>query len=147
MRRALLFLFAAAAATTAAGTPAGAADDAAAKGLAVARKADEVNQGFLGEKATLTLELINAHGDVTKRKMAMDVMEGTNDGDKSRSVFEWPADVKGTKLLTWTHKKGDDDRWLYLPAVKRIKRISSSNKAGSFMGSEFAYEDLGGQEV
>ena len=95
----------------------------------------------------MTLELINAHGDVTKRKMVMEVLEGTDDGDKSRSVFEWPADVKGTKLLTWTHKKGDDDRWLYLPAVKRVKRISSSNKSGSFMGSEFAYEDFSSQEV
>lgn len=124
-----------------------AADDAVAKGLAVARQSDQANQGFVGEKSSVTLELINAHGDVTKRKMAMEILEGTDDGDKSRSIFEWPADVKGTKLLTWTHKKNDDDRWLYLPAVKRIKRISSSNKSGSFMGSEFAYEDMSSQEV
>jgi hypothetical protein len=129
------------------GAPSARADDAAAKGLAVATKIDQANQGFVTEKATLTLELINAHGDITRRKMFMEIQEGTTDGDKSRSVFEWPADVKGTKLLTWTHKKGDDDRWLYLPAVKRIKRISSSNKSGSFMGSEFAYEDLSSQEV
>jgi Outer membrane lipoprotein-sorting protein len=126
---------------------AAAAADPAAAGLEIARKADAANQGFVGEKATMTLELINAHGEVTKRKMAMEVLEGTDDGDKSRSVFEWHADVKGTKLLTWTHKKGDDDRWLYLPAVKRIKRISSSNKSGSFMGSEFAYEDFSSQEL
>jgi hypothetical protein len=127
--------------------PAPAASDPAAAGLEVARKADAANQGFVGEKATMTLELINAHGEVTKRKLTTEVLEGTDDGDKSRSVFEWPADVKGTKLLTWTHKKGDDDRWLYLPAVKRIKRISSSNKSGSFMGSEFAYEDFSSQEL
>ncbi len=130
----------------AAGPATGAADPVAA-GLEIARKADAANQGFVGEKGTMTLELINAHGEVTKRKMNMEVLEGTDDGDKSRSVFEWPADVKGTKLLTWTHKKGDDDRWLYLPAVKRIKRISSSNKSGSFMGSEFAYEDFSSQEL
>lgn len=129
-----------------AGGPATAGDPAA-EGLALARKADQANQGFVGEKSTLTLELINAHGDVTKRKMSMEILEGTDDGDKSRSVFEWPADVKGTKLLTWTHKKSDDDRWLYLPAVKRVKRIASNNKSGSFMGSEFAYEDLSAQEV
>jgi hypothetical protein len=124
-----------------------AASDPAAAGLEIARKADAANQGFVGETATMTLELINAQGEVTKRKMNMQVLEGTDDGDKSRSEFEWPADVKGTKLLTWTHKKGDDDRWLYLPAVKRIKRISSSNKSGSFMGSEFAYEDFSSQEL
>jgi hypothetical protein len=50
-------------------------------------------------------------------------------------------------MLTWTHKKGSDDQWLYLPALKRVKRITSRNKSGSFMGSEFAYEDLGSQEI
>jgi hypothetical protein len=124
-----------------------AASDPVAAGLEIARKADAANQGFVGETGTMTLELINAHGEVTKRKMNMQVLEGTDDGDRSRSEFEWPADVKGVKLLTWTHKKGDDDRWLYMPAVKRIKRISSSNKSGSFMGSEFAYEDFSSQEL
>ncbi len=142
---ALLGLLFAASVTAAAGVAH--ADDAAAKGLAIAQKADQANAGFISEKSTVALDLINAHGDVTKRKMMTEVLEGTDDGDKSRSVFEWPADVKGTKLLTFTHKKSDDDRWLYLPAVKRTKRIASSAKSGSFMGSEFAYEDLSGQEV
>lgn len=123
---------------------AGPAED---KGLEIARKADKANEGFATEKGTMTLELINAHGDVTKRKMRFEVVEGKEDGDKSLSVFDWPADVKGTKLLTFTHKKGDDDQWLFLPAVKRVKRIASSNRSGSFMGSEFAFEDLASQEV
>lgn len=123
------------------------AEDPVAKGLHLAQEADRINSGYVGEKSTMTMELINAHGDVTKRKMTMEISEGTTDGDRSRSVFDWPADVKGTKMLTWTHKKGDDDQWLYLPAVKRTKRISSNNKSGSFMGSEFAYEDLGSIEV
>src|SRR4030095_1800308 len=50
-------------------------------------------------------------------------------------------------MLTFTHKRGDDDQWLYLPAVKRVKRISSKNKSGSFMGSEFAYEDRASAEL
>jgi outer membrane lipoprotein-sorting protein len=50
-------------------------------------------------------------------------------------------------MLTWSHKEGADDQWLYLPALKRVKRISSSNKSGSFMGSEFSYEDLSSREV
>lgn len=123
------------------------ADDPVAKGLDIARRSDKANEGFVSERATMTLDLINAHGDVTKRKMRLEILEGTNDGDRSMSVFEWPADVKGTKLLTFTHKTADDDQWLYLPAVKRVKRISSNNRSGSFMGSEFAYEDLAAQEV
>ena len=50
-------------------------------------------------------------------------------------------------MLTFSHKAGDDDQWLYLPAVTRVKRIASANKSGSFMGSEFAYEDIGSQDV
>jgi hypothetical protein len=117
------------------------------RGLEIARLADEANAGFKGEKAEIAMELVNAHGDVTNRKLTIEVLEGAGDGDKSRSTFTWPADVKGTRLLTWTHKQGDDDQWLYLPAVKRVKRIASSNRSGSFMGSEFAYEDFGSQEV
>ena len=74
-------------------------------------------------------------------------LEGTTDGDKSLIIFEKPRDVKGTATLTFTHKEGSDDQWLYLPAIKRVKRISSNNKSGPFMGSEFAYEDLSSQEV
>jgi hypothetical protein len=123
------------------------ADTPEQRGLDVAVKADKANSGFKSEKGELSMQLINAHGDVTNRKLTIEVLEGSDDGDKSRSTFTWPADVKGTRLLTWAHKRGDDDQWLYLPAVKRVKRIASSNKSGSFMGSEFSYEDFGSQEV
>ena len=123
------------------------AADPAARGLAIARAADHANQGFGAEKATLIMDLVNAHGDVTKRKVTIETLEGTADGDKSKVVFEWPADVKGTKLLTWTHRDRDDDQWLYLPAIKRVKRIGGANKTGSFMGTELSYEDLASVEV
>lgn len=122
------------------------ADDAATKGLEIAKKADKANEGFVGETSKTVMVLIDAHGEKVTRKMTIKIKEGT-DGDKSISEFHWPADVNGTKLLTWTHKSKDDDQWLFLPAIKRIKRISSRNKSGSFMGSEFAYEDLAAQEV
>ncbi|MCP4983428.1 MAG: outer membrane lipoprotein-sorting protein, partial [Gammaproteobacteria bacterium] len=69
------------------------------------------------------------------------------DGDKSLSIFDEPADVKGTAMLTYTHGLKPDDQWLYLPALKKVKRISSRNKSGPFMGSTYAFEDLGSQEV
>jgi len=117
------------------------------KGLDIALKADKFNQGFSGESAEMEMKLINLHGDVIERKMTSKTKEVISDGDKSIVTFKWPADVKGTKMLTWTHKQGNDDQWLFLPALKRVKRISSRNKTGSFMGSEFSYEDLGSQEV
>ncbi|PCI36744.1 MAG: outer membrane lipoprotein-sorting protein [Elusimicrobia bacterium] len=115
-------------------------------GQAIAELGDRWNIGYRGESADMEMTLTNAHGDEVKRKMISKILEVKGDGDKSIIEFQWPADVKGTRMLTWTHKKKDDDQWLYLPAIKRVKRISSRNKSGAFMGSEFAYEDLGSQE-
>lgn len=62
-------------------------------------------------------------------------------------IFEIPFDVKGTAVLMYSHITGSDDQWIFLPSIKRIKRISSDNKSGAFMGSEFAFEDLSSYEV
>lgn len=125
--------------------PAAALADA--KGLEIANKVDKANEGFEGERSEIEMVLVNAYGDTTTRKMTNVIYEVGDDGDKSKIEFQWPADVKGTRMLTWSHKDDDDDQWLFLPAIKRVKRISSSNKSGSFMGSEFSYEDLASQEV
>ncbi len=120
------------------------ADD---KGYLVAKKSQEANNGFIGERNFMEMHLINANNDKIIRKMNSKIQEKQNEGDRSIISFEWPLDVKGVKMLTWSHKEDDDDQWLYLPSIKRIKRISSSNKSGSFMGSEFSYEDFSSQEI
>ena len=117
------------------------------KGLEIAKEMDKRDQGFKDTKVSLTMTLRNQHGQESIRYMRSKTLEGVEDGDKSIIVFDRPADVKGTATLTYTHKVGSDDQWLYLPAIKRVKRISSNNKSGPFMGSEFAYEDLSSQEV
>lgn len=117
------------------------------KGLQIASEADARDHGFGDTSSVLTMILRNRHGQEVTRQMRSRALEVTDDGDKSMIIFEDPADVKGTALLTYSHKDGDDDQWLYLPALKRVKRISSSNKSGPFMGSEFAYEDLSSQEI
>jgi len=110
--------------------------------LEVAQKSDKVTDGFKSSIAQTEMILINASGQKSIRQMEMKTLEGEN-GDKTISTFLTPADVKGTKTLTHEHVDRDDDQWLYLPALKRVKRIASSNKSGSFMGSEFSYEDIG----
>lgn len=117
------------------------------KGYEIAKKSEKMDDGFKGEQATMEMILINAHGEKIERKMTSKTKEVKGDGDKGIITFLWPADVKGSKMLTHTHKADDDDQWLYLPALKRVKRISSRSKTGSFMGSEFSYEDLSSQEV
>jgi len=107
----------------------------------VASKSDTVMSGFNDSKSTMTMTLINAKGQTRIRTMKSRSLE-LDGGDKSLMEFLSPADVKGTKFLNYEHAKRDDDQWLYLPALKRVKRISSKNKSGAFMGSEFSYEDV-----
>lgn len=127
--------------------PPAAAETPEEKGLRIAGEAVQSDEGFGDSEVAMTMVLRNRQGDESVRYFRTRILELTDDGDKSLSVFERPADVRGTALLTHAHKTGDDDQWLYLPALKRVKRISSSNKSGSFVGSEFSYEDLSSQEV
>ncbi len=126
---------------------AGATPPEAERGLAIAVEADRRDAGFGDYRADLKMILRNRHGEESTRELRNRVLEQDTDGDKSLVIFDRPRDVKGTAFLTFSHKTGNDDQWLYLPALKRVKRISSSNKSGPFMGSEFAYEDISSQEV
>ncbi len=117
------------------------------KGLEIAQAADAYDLGFGDFTANMVMTLINKAGDTSTRNIRIKTLEVEGDGDKSLSIFDEPADVKGTKMLTYSHGLEPDDQWLYLPALKRVKRISSRNKSGPFMGSTFAFEDLGSQEV
>jgi len=109
--------------------------------LQIAKKSEDVMSGFKDATSTMKMTLVNAAGQEKIRTMKMKVLEGENE-DKSLMEFVTPADVKGTKFLSYEHINKDDDQWLYLPALKRVKRIASKNKSGAFMGSEFSYEDL-----
>ena len=149
MRTAILLLLAALTpfcATMTAPTRAG--EDPLARGTAIAEEWQRRDAGFGDVEATLTMRLTDRHGDSTIRKMRQRVLEvpAPDVGDKSLIVFDHPRDVKGTALLTHARILDPDDQWLYLPALKRTKRISSNNKSGPFVGSEFAYEDIGANE-
>ena len=124
-----------------------AADSPEEAGLAIATEARESQKGFGDFTANLTMILRNKQGQESKRELRLKVLEVAQDGDKNLFVFDRPRDVKGTAFLVHTHRSEPDDQWLYLPALKRVKRISSSNQSGSFMGSEFSYEDMGTPEV
>jgi len=123
------------------------ATDLKGKGLEVAKWIDVKGNGFVNQVAKVEMVLQNKHGQKSTRQMRIKTLEVTGDGDKSLTIFDSPRDVKGTAFLSFTHSVGADDQWLFLPALKRVKRISSNNKSGPFMGSEFAYEDITSQEV
>jgi len=120
-------------------------------GSSIVKKWDERPAGKdLTTKATFTL--INARGQQRVRKTRrywMD-MEGKDGIDEKTIIFfDEPSDVKGTSLLNWSYTdiKKDDDQWLYLPALRKIKRIASTDKEKSFMGSDLTYDDMGDRKV
>jgi hypothetical protein len=124
-----------------------AADSPEEQGLKLATEARERQKGFGNFVAGMTMTLRNKRGQESKREVRLKVIEVEGDGDRTLFVFDRPRDVRGTAFLVHAHKEEPDEQWLYLPALKRVKRISSSKQSGSFMGSEFSYEDMGAVEV
>ena len=113
-----------------------------ANGLAIAEEADRRGEGFGDSQSVLTMTLYDGRGHSAVRQMSGKTLEMPDDGDRTLLFFEDPPDVAGTAFLTHSHAERDDDQWLYLPALKRIKRIASSSRSGAF-----SYEDLGNDEV
>ncbi len=107
---------------------------------------DDMDLGFQDAKVIMSMFLMNAAGQKSRRKMVTQFLEVSDDGRKTLITFQYPRDIKGTGLLTYEHLDTKDDQWLYLPALKRVKRIVSGNKSGSFVGSEFSYEDISSTE-
>ncbi len=120
------------------------------KGLAIAIEADKRDLGYGDFEADGEMVLKDKGGRESRRAFRNMTLEraAPGKGDLGVIVFQKPRDIRGTGLLTHANiEPNDDDQWLYLPAVKRVKRISSSNRTGKFVSSEFSYEDLGSQEV
>ena len=99
--------------------------------------------------AALTMTLIQKNGNRRERKLVSWAMDVGKDS-KRVMFFTYPGDVKGTGFLTWDYDnaKREDDRWLYLPAMKKTRRISGkSSKIDYFMGSDFTYDDMSTRSV
>ncbi len=98
-------------------------------------------------KGNLTMSLINSQGNERVRTIKQFIKD-FGKVEKKIMFFMSPADVRNTSFVNWsyTEEGKDDDQWIYLPALKKIKRISSSSKSDYFMGSDFTYDDLGDRQ-
>lgn len=92
----------------------------------------------------LTMTLIDSKGKERVRSIKQ-ILGTYGSVDKKLMVFQSPADVRGTSFMNWSYAEAgkSDDQWIYLPALKRVKRISSEGRGDYFMGSDFTYDDLG----
>ncbi len=120
-------------------------------GLEIMTRVDQLDDGDdQSSKAIYTL--INRRGQKRIRHTVRfwkdyDGKKGYD--SKMVTFFQSPPDVKGTGFLSWSYENEskDDDQWLFLPALRKVRRISAGNKNDYFMGSDFTYDDMGDRKV
>ncbi len=99
------------------------------------------------QTSTLTMTLTNRQGKQRVRKIKQ-FSKNLGTVEKNIMFFQSPADVKNTSFMSWSYDSDkSDDQWIYLPALKKTKRISSDSKSDYFMGSDFTYDDLGDRKL
>lgn len=116
--------------------------DADAYGRELAFYMDRYDQGWVDDIMQGTMTLFDADGDSVRRSFMRMTREDAANGDKLIVKFLSPAEIKGVAALTHENPGSSDSNWLYLPANKRVRRISGANNTASFQGTEFTYEDL-----
>lgn len=98
----------------------------------------------------MKMRLFDRQGRVRERALTVHSMRGgagrPAPGDRSLVRFSYPNDIKGTAFLVWEQPNADDERFLYLPSLGRVRRIAGSEAQESFVGSDLTYEDIGGRE-
>ena len=114
---------------------------------AVARQVQDRDTGR-DSRAEMRMRLFDRQGRVRERVLTLLTLRGSgNTGDKRLVRFTYPNDIRGTSFLVWEHENADDERFLYLPALGRVRRIAGQQKQESFVGSDLSYEDIGGRDV
>jgi hypothetical protein len=117
------------------------------KGLEVYTQQYLMDEGWVSMVTTMEMELTDASGVKSTRTVRKETIEEPGEPDKTLGIFVSPKDIKGTAMLTYEHSVGADSQWLYMPSIKRTKKINAKNKSGSFVGSEFSWEDISTTEL
>lgn len=113
----------------------------------VARQSQDRDVGRDSRSET-KMRLFDRQGRVRERTMTLLVLKGAGGkGDRTLVRFSYPNDIRNTGFLVWEHPEGDDERFLFLPALGRVRRIAGSEKQESFVGSDLSYEDIGGRDI
>lgn len=90
--------------------------------------------------------MTDRRGRTRERALELTTREGGTAGDRILVRFTYPNDIKGTGFLVWEHPGAEDERFLFLPSLGRVRRISGEETQESFVGTDFTYEDIGGRE-
>ena len=113
----------------------------------VARQVQDRETGR-DSRAELRMRLFDRQGRVRERVLTLLSLRGVKGaGDRTLIRFTYPNDIRNTGFLVWEHPGADDERFLYLPALGRVRRIAGEEKQESFVGSDLSYEDIGGRDL
>ena len=121
----------------------------------IARRVQDRDTGR-DSRSTMRMKLFDRHGRARERVLTLLSLRGPGsrgapgtspDGDRLLIRFTYPADIRGTSFLVWEHPADEDERFLYLPSLGRVRRIAGTETQESFVGSDFTYEDIGGREL
>ncbi|HXG87209.1 MAG TPA: outer membrane lipoprotein-sorting protein [Vicinamibacterales bacterium] len=113
----------------------------------LARQIDQRDTGR-DSRLDMVMRVFDRHGRVRQRALTVTGLKETGTrGDRVLVRFTAPNDIKGTGLLVWEHPAAEDERFLYLPALGRVRRIAGTEKQESFVGSDLSYEDIGGRDL
>lgn len=113
----------------------------------VARQIEDRDTGR-DSRAEMQMRLYDRQGRVRERTLSLLALRGAaGRGDKTLVRFTYPNDIKNTAFLVWEHRDADDERFLYLPALGRVRRVAGEEKQQSFVGSDLSYEDIGGRDI
>jgi hypothetical protein len=120
----------------------------------IARRTQDRDTGR-DSRSTLRMKLYDRQSRLRERVMTMSSLRGRGtpgaapgapEGDRLLIRFTYPNDIRGTGFLVWEHPQADDERFLFLPSLGRVRRIAGTETQESFVGSDFTYEDIGGRE-
>jgi outer membrane lipoprotein-sorting protein len=113
----------------------------------IVKKSEDLLDQAKDSKVEMTMTLVNKKGDKRERSLIAFAKKEGEKKSKSILFFKSPADVKGTSFLVWTDENKEDKQWLYLPALQRVRQVSTSGKGESFMGTELTFFDMGSQDI
>jgi hypothetical protein len=113
----------------------------------VARQIQDRDTGR-DSRAELRMRLFDRQGRARERTLTLLTRRGTGAaGDRTLIRFTYPNDIRNTAFLVWEHPGEEDERFLYLPALGRVRRIADAEKQDSFVGSDLSYEDIAGRDL
>lgn len=106
------------------------------------RRLDDTTRKWTDRTQELELRIVDRRGAERTRSLVIHMKKYSEDRNRSIVFFKAPPEVKNVSFMQWADPHGTDEQWLYLPAMKRVRKISGAARQESFVGTDFSYDDI-----